>query len=240
LPITASVQKIIEKERRHFMDTQPMTTEETKLNKPSIFKFITSPSLEMEKIKQKPTIWIPLLIILLLGLIQVAIYSYIPNVISTGEAQMREVGMATEGLQMFTLISSLIGIVIVTPIILVISAAIMIAIAKIFKGQGTFKSYFSVSIFIMFISNIGSLFNTILAYFMDGKPQYTSLNGILNVTGNIGGLYGSIEIFAIWTSILTGFVFYKIANLSKGISIGLGIATFILGLVIGLATGGIQ
>ncbi len=92
----------------------------------------------------------------------------------------------------------------------------------------------------MFITNIGGLFNTIIAYFLDGKPYYTSLNGILNATGNIGGLYGAIEIFAIWTSILTGFVFYKMAKLSKGISIGLGIATFILGLVIGLATGGIQ
>lgn len=222
------------------MDTQPMTTEETKLNKPSIFKFITSPSLEMEKIKQKPTIWIPLLIVLLLGLIQVAIYTNIPNVISTGEAQMQELGMPTEGLQMFTLISSLVGIIIFTPIMLLISAAIMLGIAKIFKGQGTFKSYFSVSIFIMFISNIGSLLNTILAYFLDGQPQYTSLNGMLNATGNLGGLFASIEIFIIWTSILTGFVFYKMANLSKGISIVLGILAFILSLVIGLATGGFQ
>ena len=120
------------------MDTQPMTTE-TKLNKPSIFKFIFSPTVEMEKIKQKPTIWLPLLIVLLLGLIQVAIYTYIPNVISTGEAQMREMGMeVTEGLQMFTLISSMVGIVIVTPIILLIIAALMLAIAKIFKGEGSF------------------------------------------------------------------------------------------------------
>ncbi len=222
------------------MDTQPMTTETT-LNKPSIFKFIFSPTVEMEKIKQKPTIWLPLLIVLLLGLIQVAIYTYIPNVISTGEAQMREMGMeVTEGLQMFTLISSMVGIVIVTPIILLIIAALMLGFAKIFKGEGTFKSYFSVSIFIMFITNIGGLFNTIIAYFLDGQPYYTSLNGILNVTGNLGGLYGAIEIFVIWTSILTGFVFYKMAKLSKGISIVLGIATFILGLVIGLATGGIQ
>ncbi len=222
------------------MNTQTISEEKKIHSRPSIFKFIFSPSLEMEKIKQKPTIWMPLLITLLLGVITVVISSFIPNIVRIQEEQAAQYGMGVEGVQVFMMIYSVVTILVTVPIVLLISGAIMLGISKIFKGEGTFKIYFSVSTFLMLLLTIGQLINIVIAYFVDGQPNFTSVNGMLNATGSLGDLFTYIEIFTIWTCVLTGLAFHKIGKLSKGISIVLGILTFILALIIGMLTGGLS
>lgn len=204
--------------------------------KPSIFGMIFSPNEQFERIRERPVVLVPLLIILGIAIVMAilvgqAVMNYAPSAEELGLAE--EEVKAMESLIMGGAIATTF---LAIPFGLLISTLIYFAIAKIAKSQVTFKQMFSLSIFVGFIGVLGQLINSIVMMALNTNPDETlfmptSLNGLVNATGALGGVLSAIEIFSIWGTILLALGLHKVAGLSKKASWIIVIVFFIIGVI---------
>ncbi|MGG3804874.1 Yip1 family protein [Metabacillus fastidiosus] len=206
--------------------------------KPSLFGMVFSPNEQFERIRERPVIWIPFIIVTLIGLAAAVI-----GVLGIdSSAQVNQLGLPAEeaaAMETSMKVGMIIGGLFLAPIVVLFSTVIYFAIAKIAKSEVTFKKMLSLNIFIYFIVGIGQIINTaiIVAINSDPKIMLTSLNSFVGAGGALGGILSSIEIFGIWTTVLSAFGLHKVAGLSKTASWTIAIVIFIIGLIIG-AIGG--
>ncbi|MED4532761.1 Yip1 family protein [Metabacillus fastidiosus] len=206
--------------------------------KPSLFGMIFSPSEQFERIRERPVIWIPFIIVTLIGLAAAVI-----GVLGIdSSAQINQLGLPAEEaaeIEASMKVGMIIGGIFLAPIAVLFSTVIYFAIAKIAKSEVTFKKMLSLNIFIYFIAGIGQLINTAIIVAINGDPKImlTSLNSFAGADGALGGILSSIEIFGIWTTILSALGLHKVAGLSKTASWTIAIVIFIIGLIFG-AIGG--
>ncbi|MFH7818394.1 YknW family membrane protein [Neobacillus thermocopriae] len=205
---------------------------ELKKENPSLLGMFTSPGEQFERIKVNPKIWMPLLIVSILygiGSTLMALSMDVGTLIDQGVPEDQ-----AEFLLGFTKITtSITGFF--TPIIgVLISSAIYLLVAKIAGASVTFKQLFSMNTFIMVISGIGLVLNMAIIYLINGNPDIfiTSLAGVFNQEKT--GLLSSIEIFGIWSTILTAIGLHKTANFSKGLAWTIAIIFFLISLGFGL------
>ncbi|WP_042346885.1 Yip1 family protein [Bacillus massiliigorillae] len=193
--------------------------------KPSIFRIIWSPVEQFEKIRNRPTFWIPLLI--------VTVLSVVGTYFSISQMDYSEIlGETVPADQMDTVmtVSKIFGAVasVFAPIIaLLISAAIYLLIAKIAGSEVTFKQLLSMKTFIMLISAVGLILNGLISIIIDTRPDnmITSLAGVM---GSENAVLGSIELFTIWGVVLTAIGLQKVAQFSKGLSWTISIAFYLI------------
>ncbi|MDQ0231359.1 Yip1 family protein [Metabacillus malikii] len=207
-----------------------MENETIQTKKPSLFGMVFSPGEQFERIREKPVIWVPLIILTILGVIIGGLaafnvdYTQLPNgdQIRGDEAQLAK---------SFGIGFGIIGTLIAVPIGFLFQAAIYFVASKIAKSAVTFKQMFSTILFASFISTIGSTLNFVIVMLIDGDPAIilTSLNSVVNAEGALGALLGMIEVFAIWYYILLGMGLVKVAKLSKPAAVTIVIIFFILG-----------
>ncbi|MED3623157.1 YIP1 family protein [Bacillus thermocopriae] len=205
---------------------------ELKKENPSLLGMFTSPGEQFERIKVNPKIWMPLLIVSILygiGSTLMALSMDVGTLIDQGVPEDQ-----AEFLLGFTKITtSITGFF--TPIIgVLISSAIYLLVAKIAGASVTFKQLFSMNTFIMVISGIGLVLNMAIIYLINGNPDIfiTSLAGVFNQEKT--GLLSSLEIFGIWSTILTAIGLHKTANFSKGLAWTIAIIFFLISLGFGL------
>lgn len=210
-----------------------METEQTvKQEKPSLFGMIWSPSEQFDRIKQTPKIWVPLLLVTLLFTAGMALLAF------SMDASYFELGDLTEEEAGLFLIIGMITMIIVgvfTPIFTVlISTVIYLLICKIASSDVTFKQLFSMNTYILVISAIGLIINSIITALIGGNPDVfiTSVAGLLNA--GPGSVWNSFEVFAIWQTIITAIGLHRVAGLSKGLAWTIAVIFFVLGIIINL------
>ncbi|WP_066317535.1 Yip1 family protein [Bacillus sp. FJAT-29814] len=202
-----------------------MQTEMKKEN-PSLLGMFTSPGEQFARIKQNPKIWAPLTLICIIFGIGMALMALSMNV-----ETLIDQGIPEDQAELFLGITRITVAVtgIVSPIIgILISSAIYLLIAKIAGSSVTFKQLFSLNTFIMFVGAIGLILNMAIRYGIGGNPEIyvTSLAGVLNL--DKPGVLGSIEVFGIWTTILTALGLHKTAGFSKGLAWTVAIIFFLI------------
>ena len=151
-----------------------------KQKNPKLFNMFWSPGEQLNRIRQNPKIWIPLLIVTILYIIGSTIMAVTMKVedfmlpeMSTQEAEMvAAIGKTTAAVSGF-----------IVPIMtILISTVIYLIIVKIAKKDTTFKQLFSMNTFIMVIGAVGLILNNLIVAAIDGKAGIfiTSLAGLLN------------------------------------------------------------
>lgn len=193
-------------------------------SKPSLFGMIWSPGEQFEKIRQRPTIWIAMLIVTLLTMIGTLL-----TMMGMDMSTVPLDGMSEDEIAMVEMFAKITGAVmgLFIPIISVlISSAIVLAIAKIANKDVTFKQLFSMNTFIYLIPALGVLINGLIRMLMGGNSEIfvTSLAGLMN---SDSAVLGAIELFSIWHLILFGIGLNKVAQLSKGASWTIAIVFFL-------------
>ncbi|OCA83075.1 hypothetical protein A8F94_18235 [Bacillus sp. FJAT-27225] len=210
------------------METQVETNE--KQPSPSLIGIITSPVETFERIRKKPKIWVPLLIVTVIEVLAMWLMGRLlkPSDLAGQGIPDQDLGMAVE----FTKYT-MIGSGAITPILTVlVSSAIYLAIAKIAGSPVSFKQLFSMNTYLVFVTSIGHLLNMIIGNLIGTSydTHVTSLAGLLGKDG--AGVLAAIEVFTIWSTILTAIGLHKVAGLSKWLSWTVAIIFFLLGILL--------
>src|SRR5699024_11412888 len=105
-------------------------------------------------------------------------------------------------------------------IVIVITAAVYLLIAKVASLEVSYKQLFSLFTYIAFVTGIGGLLNALFAFLVTGSnPEipFTSLNILFgaDMDSVAGIIFSSIELFSIWGIILTGVGLQVIVTFSK-------------------------
>ncbi|WP_377889849.1 Yip1 family protein [Alkalihalobacillus sp. R86527] len=171
---------------------------------PSILGMIFSPGEQFERIREKPKVWLPLLIVVLASFVAGWLMVMNPDFEATMNQGMNG-AESTEGMLTFFKISTTISIGLAPVFGVLIGSFIYWLISKATPSEVTFKKMFSMNVFIAFVSSIGLLLNGLLMALLGGEvgSMYTSIGGLVNADGATAGILNSIEIFNIWTTILT-------------------------------------
>ncbi|WP_434182330.1 Yip1 family protein [Bacillus thuringiensis] len=193
------------------------TTHSTEIigEKPTLLSTILSPLQNFEKIKQKPIIALPLIIICLLQIIGTVITAF---ALDTSVLLQGNVPEGTEDFIItFSRITSIIGGVIAPLIYLLLSSSVQLFFSKFTDSDVTFKQLLSLNIHIMLIPIISLWINGLFKFFVDGSTPFyiTSLGGFVEPNGSLFGLLNGIEIFAIWHFILRAKGLQIVAKLPK-------------------------
>ncbi|MEH7110120.1 Yip1 family protein [Bacillus sp. JJ1764] len=193
---------------------------------PRLFGMFASPGTQFERIRRKPKFWVPLIVVSILyavgmGLMAASmdVSTLIDQGVSKDQAEMvlgiTKITMAVTG--------------ILTPVFgILISTVIQLIIAKIASSPVTFKQLFSMNAFISIIGAVGLLLNMAIKFGIGGNPQIyiTSVAGLLNL--DKPGVLGSLEVFGIWSTILTAIGLNRTAEFSKGLAWTIAIVMFLI------------
>lgn len=199
---------------------------------PKLLGMFTNPGVQFERIKQSPKIWVPLIVISILYVIGMTFMA-----LSLDAATLIEQGVPEDQIELVLTITKVTVAItgIITPILgVLISSAIQLAIARIASSSVSFKQLLSMNTFIMVIGAAGLILNMAIRYAIGGNPEIyiTSLAGLLNQEK--AGVLGSIEVFGIWSVILTALGLHKTAQFSKGLAWTIAIIFFLVSVGLGL------
>lgn len=201
-------------------------SEEVKNHKPAIIGIITNPVQQFERIKERPTIWGAMLVTIILTALGgwlTAMSTEIPEIEGIGD-------IGFMGTNVGVAITSVFLSIITVLITVLITSAIYMLIAKIVQSTVRFKQLFSMSTYISVITALGVTLNGIVVTLIGGNPEAmaTSLGSIIEVKGAMAGLWNSIEIFSIWSFILTALGLQIVAGFSKKLAWTLVIVFFVI------------
>lgn len=204
-------------------------THEHKWENPSLFGMFGNPLKQFNRIRENPKIIFALIIVTIIGIISVLF------TLDGMEAALEEelVGLTGDEILIFTIITQITTIVMATfvpAIIIVITAAVYLLIAKVASLDVSYKQLFSLFTYISIVTGIGGLLHALFVYFVAGSnPEipFTSLNIFFGADGVSGIIFSSIEIFSIWAIVLTAVGLQVVAKFPKllawGIVIGFNI-----------------
>ncbi|MFN2746034.1 MULTISPECIES: Yip1 family protein [Bacillus] len=187
------------------------------VTKPSIFGVMTSPGVQFERIREKPSIWGPLFLVLVLTVIGAVLTAFGINY----DAVLKETGLqSADELQIAK--SLAIGLAIFGTIIFVL-ATIFIApliywlCVKISGGETTYPKMLSMTLFMTFISSIGTLINGIFVYATHSSTAYnvTSLASLIPADQPLVNVLNLFEVFSIWSYVLLAIGLEKAGGISK-------------------------
>lgn len=198
-----------------------------KKKNPKLFSMFWNPGEQLNRIRQNPKIWIPLLIVTILYIVGSTIMAFTMKI-----EDFMVPGMTTQEAEMIAAIGKTTAAVtgFILPIMtILISTVIYLIIVKIAKKDTTFKQLFSMNTFIMVIGAVGLILNNLIVAAIDGKAGIfiTSLAGLLN---SDSALLGTFELFSIWQLILTAMGLHRVGQLSKTVSVIIVIILFLIGL----------
>ncbi|MDA7026286.1 YIP1 family protein [Bacillus sp. CLL-7-23] len=178
------------------------------LKKPSLFGMITNPMKQFERIKERSTIWLPFIIVLIL------------LSLSNHLEKSKFIELLNVDVDAYRYMILFFRTLLYSAIFFVIWALVMWLIAKIGEGKTNFSTMFSLSIYVSFVVVISKFILSIIFYLTGSLEMLslTSLNGYISVDQPIQSVLGMIDIFYIWTFILIAFGLQKIAGVSKRVS----------------------
>ncbi|MEH6945337.1 Yip1 family protein [Bacillus sp. JJ722] len=196
-------------------------------SKPSLFGIIWSPVEQFEKIRNRPTIWIPLLIVTVIYVIG----TYF-SISQMNYSELLGDAIPADQMEIVMTVSKIVGAVasVFVPIIMIlISSALYLLVAKIAGSKVTYQQLLSMKTLIMLISAIGLIFNGLFNITINNESDYT-ITSLAGVLGSDNVMFGSVELFTIWSVVLTAIGLQKTAQLSKGLSWTVSIAFYLISL----------
>lgn len=204
-------------------------TNERQLENPSLFGMFGSPIEQFQRIRENPKVIVALITITILAIISVLFT--LEGVEAILEDEL--IGLTGDELLIFTIITQITTILMATfvpAIMIVITAAVFLLIAKVANLEVSFKQLFSLFTYIAFVTGIGGLLNALFSFLVAGSnPEipFTSLNILFGADGVAGIIFSSIELFSIWGIILTAVGLQVVAKYTKllawGIVIGFNV-----------------
>ncbi|WP_050180411.1 Yip1 family protein [Domibacillus robiginosus] len=203
--------------------------------KPSLFRFITGPVEQFKRMRERPVIWIPGLIVFLFFTAATMLTALLPESVGALESS----GLSAEQAQNIAMITTAVSSIFIFPLTVIISAGISLLLVKLAGGETTFKRMVTFSLFIMFITTIGQIINLGVAVAAGTDPNVTSLNGLLGLEGTAGGILSAFEIFTIWSVILTGIGLPIVTGMSKRAGWIIAGVLFLLTLGTAIVTGSV-
>lgn len=211
-----------------------------RLENPSLFGMFGSPVEQFVRIRENPKIIVALITITI-----IAIIGSLLTLQGMEDALEEElIGLTGDELLLFTIITQITTVVLATfvpAIMIVITAAVYLVIAKVAKLEVSFKQLFSLFTYIAFVTGIGGLVNALFSFLVAGSnPEipFTSLNILFgaDVDSIAGIIFSSIELFAIWGIVLTAIGLQVVAKFTKPLAWGIviGFNILMIGVAIGL------
>lgn len=215
------------------------TKEQTEVaEKPQLLGMIMSPMEQFERIKKRPVIWVPLIILTVLTIL--VSFLTIGNIDFSGQPGMEDADFSEDELQAIKIVGIIGGAFasLIVPIFsITVSSLIFLLAAKIVKSSVKFKELFSMNTFIYVIGIFGGILNGIIFLLAGGAENaadYTSLNSLVNAKGPLGSLLGELDIFNIWMLILSAVGLHIVGRFSKKSAWSVIIILFILTAGIGM------
>ncbi|OIJ21694.1 hypothetical protein BKP45_02950 [Anaerobacillus alkalidiazotrophicus] len=204
-----------------------------KQGKPSLFGMFLYPGEQFEKLKAKPLIFVPLLLVTLIYTLGTAIMAFgMDSSWLLVQISPEEADLFAE-MEIFMRIGILFFGLFIPIISALLFAIVFIIIAKISRSAVTFKQLFSLGIFVSVIGGIGVLFNAIMTTFFGTNPDipFTSLALFF---GEESALLIGIEVFSIWQLIVTVTGLRKVANFDAVLAWIATIVFYVISIIIAL------
>lgn len=206
--------------------------------KPSLLGMITSPGEQFERMKTKSPVWVAFLIFVLIGTVTTAAVFYL-SVVNTPEVAKEMNGQDGQMIKWFALGGGALFGLFGTPIGLFIAAGFYKVIMMLMGNDTPYMKILSIYLYANLVFYIGSLLNVGLGLIFEGNgtDAYTSLAPLFEKGTVLNGIASSIEIFNIWSLILTGLGLHIVAGLSKKQATILIVIFFILTIGLGFLKG---
>lgn len=196
--------------------------------KPSLLGIIFNPSEQFMRIKNNPRILIALIIVSLISAFGSALMSITMDLNSIEQSipELSELTMTLSEDQktvILTIMKVFMGVMgLFFPVIsILVVSAIHLLVISIAKTGVKFKQLFSMNTYIYLITAIGSTVNTIIyvLFVNDGNQgNFTNLSIFAKEEGLLSAIFINIDLFSIWSIILTALGLHKVAGLSKPVA----------------------
>ncbi|MCW1238804.1 Yip1 family protein [Bacillus pretiosus] len=215
-----------------------INTQDVGSKKPSLLGMITSPGEQFERMKTKSPVWVAFLIFVLIGTVTTAAVFYL-SVVNTPEVAKEMNGQDGQMIKWFALGGGALFGLFGTPIGLFIAAGFYKVIMMLMGNDTPYMKILSIYLYANLVFYIGSLLNVGLGLIFEGNgtDAYTSLAPLFEKGTVLNGIASSIEIFNIWSLILTGLGLHIVAGLSKKQATILIVIFFILTIGLGFLKG---
>jgi hypothetical protein len=201
-----------------------LETNEIEKKSPSLWGILWSPSEHFARIKEKPKIWGPLLMIIL-------VFS-IGMIIVTTNTELGTEGISADELALikpFLVIGSIIAGVIVPIVIAFIGTLVYLLIARIARSNVSFRQLFSMNVYLLILTALSMIVNGIgMVITGSSTTTFTSLTTLIPADGALKAVFDNIEVFSIWGVILSAIGLQKVASFSKGLAWGVSIGFYML------------
>jgi hypothetical protein len=206
--------------------------------KPSLLGLISNPSEQFERLRERPLVAVPLIIVFLMMMAGTVLTLAGTDFV----AQFGAVGDPLGDRQMAVTIGWTVGIILALIYIFglfFLGALIYWICAKIAGSSVKYKHMLSLNIFILFISSIGMIINGLVIFFTNVDPtsNVTSLKSIIPAEEPVASILNTFEIFSICGYILLAIGYQKVAGLSKKASWTITIILFAILLILSLLSG---
>lgn len=189
---------------------------------------IVSPTETMRSIASKPKVLIPLIVAAiiptLLILLRFSQYQEFSRQIMELSMANSNAQLTPEQVDQSIKMFSTYGVVfapIQMLIVWIIGTALFFGLTKLFKGEGSFKQFMSITAYSYMIVILGSIIQTLVSFFTGNYIMDTSLANITNIFAPdmkgsyVYGIIRSIELFAIWQFVVLGIGTAAVSKLSK-------------------------
>lgn len=219
-----------------------MKDEQVIAAKPSLLKMITRPTEQFNRINKRPTFAGAIIAIIVLTTIGtwLGLTGFdINTVISPEELNT----FTSEEIEAFTIYSKATFIMI--NLIGVFFKALIMSLlfwflAKSFESNVNFKQLLSMNLYIFFIISVGLFLNGFITTLVGAGPEtmFTSLGALIKVDGMFGELLKNIEVFEIWSLVLTALGLQKVAGYPKNAAWLIAIIFFVITVLLTVANTG--
>lgn len=174
----------------------------TQVKKPSLFGIITSPVRQFERMRERPAIWLPMIIVLALSAFSVYLVcwelsEFLGLDIDPGLEAARNVFQSV--------------------IFFVLSALVLWLIAKIGGGNTNFACMVSLSVFATFVPVIRDVIIGLVYYASNSEIafSFSSLDGYIPAEEPLLSVLEMFDVFTIWAYVLVAVGLQKAAGTSK-------------------------
>lgn len=200
-----------------------MSLVENESKKPSMVGIFSSPIVQLERIKERPLVLIPLLVVLAISIIGSAILAFIPDYSSMTELMIQQEPATGEMIEVLEVMSRVIVLIagIFTPVLLaILPAFIFWLVAKITGSMVTYKQLVSLMLYISLIAAIGYLFNAVVVALFNLEPTVivTGIGQFFDSMEPMYSFYSLVDIFTIWYVILTALGLRYVAGFNNGLA----------------------
>lgn len=215
-----------------------LNTQKVGGEKPSLFGMIASPGLQFERMKTKSPVWGAFFIIVIIGTIMATGAGYL-SLVNTPEMAKLLNGGDAGTIKAFAIGGGAVAGLIGTVLGLFISAGFYKVIMMFMSNDTPYMKILSIYLYANLVTYIGGLLNIGLGFILGGNGTdfYTSLGPLFEAKTMAHGIGSSIEIFSIWSLILTGLGLHIVAGLSKKQATILIVIFFILTVGFGVVRG---